>query len=125
MLPLCVLVVDDSETTRRILRLLLGSRDWTVCEAENGWTGIEKFEKLKPDVVVLDLAMPELDGIKTAQLMSSRDPTVPIILFTIFGFDGVESSATKAGIRAIVPKNNAWSLIPQIERLAHLPSSTA
>jgi two-component system nitrate/nitrite response regulator NarL len=105
--------------------LLLRSRDWTVCEAENGWAGIEKFEKMKPDVVVLDLAMPELDGIKTAKLMSSRNPTVPIILFTIFGFDGVESSATKAGITAIVPKNNAWSLIPQIERLVHLPSSAA
>jgi len=125
MLPLCVLVVDDSETTRRILRLLLGSRDWTVCEAESGWAGIEKFEELKPDVVVLDLAMPEMDGIQTAKLMSSRNPTVPIILFTIFGFDGVESSATKAGITAIVPKNNAWSLIPQIEKLAHLPSSAA
>jgi|ERR1700746_1639619 two-component system chemotaxis response regulator CheY len=124
-MPLSILVVDDSETTRRILRLLLGSRDWTVCEAESGWAGVKKFKELRPDVVVLDLAMPELDGIKTAQLMSSRDPTVPIILFTIFGFDGVESSATKAGITAIVPKNNAWSLIPQIEKLAHLPSSAA
>jgi two-component system nitrate/nitrite response regulator NarL len=105
--------------------LLLGSRSWAVFEAESGWAGVRKFKELRPDVVVLDLAMPELDGIKTAQLMSGRDPTVPIILFTIFGFDGVESSATKAGITAIVPKNNAWSLIPQIERLAHSPSSTA
>jgi two-component system, chemotaxis family, chemotaxis protein CheY len=123
--PLRVLVVDDSEMTRRILRMLLGSRDWTVCEAEGGWAGVEKFEELKPDVVVLDLAMPEMDGIKTAQLMSACDPSVPIILFTIHGFEGVESSATKSGISAVVPKNNAWSLIPQIEKLAHLPNSAA
>jgi CheY-like chemotaxis protein len=56
-----VLVVDDSETTRRILRVLLGSRDWTICgEAKSGESGVEKFEELKPDVVVLDLAMPDL-----------------------------------------------------------------
>ena len=65
-MPLSILVVDDSETTRRILRLLLGSRDWAVCEAESGWAGVKKFKELRPDVVVLDLAMPELDGLKTA-----------------------------------------------------------
>jgi len=83
--------VDDSETTRRILRVLLGSRDWTVCgEAENGWSGVAKFKKLKPDVVILDLAMPDLDGIETAKLMSRSDPRVPIILFTIRGIEGMQ-----------------------------------
>jgi CheY-like chemotaxis protein len=116
-MPLRVLVVDDSEITRKILRLLLGSRDWAVCEAENGWSGIEKFEEHKPDVVVLDLAMPGMDGIETARMMSIVDARVPIILFTIFGFEGLKGSATEAGIRDIVPKNNAWSLIPHIENL--------
>jgi CheY-like chemotaxis protein len=83
----------------------------------SGWSGVEKFEEQKPDVVVLDLAMPDMDGIETAKIMSNCDPNVPIILFTIFGFEGVESTASEAGIRAIVPKNNAWSLIPQIENL--------
>ena len=113
-----VLVVDDSEMTRRILRMLLGSRDWTICgEADNGLSGVEKFEELKPDVVILDLAMPDMDGIQTAAMMSASDPTVPIILFTILGIEGIQSEASNAGIRAIVPKNNAWSLIPQIESL--------
>jgi CheY-like chemotaxis protein len=116
-MALRVLVVDDSEITRKILRLLLGSRDWVVCEAENGWSGVEKFEERKPDVVVLDLAMPDMDGIQTAKMMATSNPGVPIILFSIFGFEGIESSAREAGIRAIVPKNNAWSLIPQIENL--------
>ena len=50
-----------TETTRRILRVLLGSRDWTICgEAKSGEAGVEKFEGLKPDVVVLDLAMPDM-----------------------------------------------------------------
>jgi two-component system, chemotaxis family, chemotaxis protein CheY len=125
-IALRVLVVDDSETTRRILRVLLGSRDWTVCaEAEDGRSGVKKFVELKPAVVVLDLAMPEMDGIRAARLMSLFDPNIPIILFTILGFRGIEVSAREAGISAIVPKNNAWSLIPQIEKLASLPSTAA
>jgi len=114
-----ILLVDDSETTRRILRVLLGSREWAICgEAENGCSGIELFEQLRPDLAVLDLAMPDMNGIEAAKVMSVIDSQVPIILFTIFGFDGLETSATAAGIRAIVPKENAWSLIPRIEDLA-------
>jgi two-component system chemotaxis response regulator CheY len=117
-MPLRVLVVDDSEATRRILRMLLGSRDWTVCgEAEDGRSGVKKFAELKPDVVVLDLAMPEMDGIHAAKLMALFDPDIPIILFTILGLKDIELAAREAGIRAVVPKNNAWSLIPQIENL--------
>jgi CheY-like chemotaxis protein len=120
-----VLVVDDSEMVRRILRMLLGSRDWTVCEADSGRDGIAKFRKLKPDVVVLDLAMPDMTGIEAAKVMSNSDAKVPIVLFTILEIEGIERTAAEAGIRAIVPKNNAWSLIPQIEKVAHLPSSAA
>jgi two-component system chemotaxis response regulator CheY len=124
-MALRVLVVDDSEMVRRILRLLLGSRDWAVSEAESGRDGVAKFKKLEPDVVVLDLAMPDMTGIEAAKMMSCSDPTVPIVLFTILEIEGIERSATEAGIKAIVRKNNAWSLIPQIEKVAHLPNSTA
>jgi two-component system chemotaxis response regulator CheY len=122
-MALRVLVVDDSEMVRRILRLLLGSRDWTICEADSGRDGIAKFRKLKPDVVVLDLAMPDMTGIEAAKVMSNSDSAVPIVLFTILEIEGIERSAAEAGIRAIVPKNNAWSLIPEIEKVAHLPNS--
>jgi two-component system chemotaxis response regulator CheY len=113
-----VLVVDDSETTRRILRMLLGSRDWTICgEADDGCSGIRKFQQLKPDVVILDLAMPDMDGIEAAKRMSTADPKIPIILFTILGIEGIQNPAKEAGISAIIPKNEAWSLIGSIESL--------
>src|SRR2546423_5476509 len=81
-MALRVLIVDDSETTRRTLRLLLGSRDWTICgEADSGRSGVREFHQLKPDVVVLDLAMPDMDGIEAARLMALDNPKVPIILF--------------------------------------------
>lgn len=124
-MALCVLVVDDSEMVRRILRMLLGSRDWTICEADSGRDGIAKFKRIKPDVVVLDLAMPDMTGIEAAKVMSSSDSKIPIVLFTILEIEGIERTAAEAGIRAIVPKNNAWSLIPEIEKVAHLPSSAA
>src|SRR6266436_7833422 len=74
-----ILIVDDSDVTRRVLGVILRSREWTVCgEAEDGWSGVKKFNELKPDLVLLDLAMPDMDGIEAARLMSGSDPTVPI-----------------------------------------------
>jgi DNA-binding NarL/FixJ family response regulator len=78
---------------------------------------VRKFHELKPDVVVLDLAMPDMDGIETAKLMSLDNPEVPIVLFTILGIEGLEPLAKEAGISAIVPKNEAWSLLGSIESL--------
>ena len=110
-----ILVVDDSEVTRRILRTVLGSRHWIICEAENGWSGIKQFQELKPDAVVLDLAMPDINGIEAARRMSSSNPTVPLILFTILEIEGIERAAKRAGIHGIVPKSEAWNLISSIE----------
>jgi CheY-like chemotaxis protein len=114
-----ILIVDDSETTRRVVGTILRSRHWSICgEAEDGRTGVEKFNKLKPDVVLLDLSMPDMTGIETALQMSAADPTVPLILFTILEIEGIGDAAREAGIRTIVPKSEAWSLIPNIERIA-------
>jgi CheY-like chemotaxis protein len=74
-----ILIVDDSEITRRILGTIVRSRRWTVCgEAENGWSGVKKFQELKPDVVLLDLAMPDINGIEAAKQMSASDPRVSL-----------------------------------------------
>jgi two-component system, chemotaxis family, chemotaxis protein CheY len=114
-MPLRVLIVDDSEITRRIIRTILHSRHWAVCgEAEGGQSGVKKFHQLKPDVVSLDLAMPDITGIEAAKLMSAIDPTVPLILFTILEIEGIENTAREAGIRAIVPKIEAWNLIKRL-----------
>jgi two-component system chemotaxis response regulator CheY len=115
-LTLRVLIVDDSETTRRILRTIIKSHYWLVCgEAECGWSGVKKFEELKPDVVILDLSMPDISGIEAAQWMTESDPTVPLILFTMLETEGVESEARRAGIRAIVAKSQVWKLLTSIE----------
>jgi two-component system chemotaxis response regulator CheY len=123
-MALRVLIVDDSEVTRRILRNLIRSQYWVVCgEAENGWCAVKKFQELKPDVVVLDLALPDISGIEAAKWMSESDPTVPLILFTILDTEGLESAARRAGICAVVPKTEVWKLLTSIETAIRLGSN--
>jgi CheY-like chemotaxis protein len=125
-MDLRILIVDDSETTRRILRTILNSRKWIVCgEAENGRSGIRKFQKLKPDLVLIDLAMPDINGIEAAKRMSMLNPRVPLILFTVLDLQGLERPAREAGISAIVSKAQAWNLINSIETVtSHFHGST-
>jgi len=101
--PLQILIVDDSDVTRRILATIVRSRHWSVCgEAEDGWTAIRKFQERRPDLVLLDLAMPDINGIEVARMMSGLDPTVPIILFTVMDLEGIENAARQAGIYAVL-----------------------
>jgi chemotaxis response regulator CheB len=111
-----ILIVDDSDITRSILGTIVRSREWTVCgEAEGGLTGVKKFNELMPDVVLLDFAMPDINGIEAATWMSASDPTVPIIMFTVLNLDGLEMAARKAGICAVVFKGECWTLLKSIE----------
>ena len=116
MSPLRILIVDDSDVTRRILATILRWRQWNVCgEAEDGWSGVQQFQELKPDLVLLDLAMPDIDGIEAAAQMSAADPTVPTILFTVLDLEGLEERAREAGICAVVSKAQGWNLLKSIE----------
>jgi CheY-like chemotaxis protein len=115
-LKLRILIVDDSDITRHILGAIVRSRDWIVCgEAENGLTGVKQFNELMPDLVLLDFAMPDINGIEAATWMSASDPTVPIIMFTVLNLDGFERAARNAGICAVVFKGECWRLLKSIE----------
>ena len=119
-MDLRILIVDDSETTRRILRAIVRSRAWTVCgEAESGRSGIKQFQELRPDLVFIDLAMPDINGIEVAKRMSTLSPRVPLILFTILDLEGLEKAAREVGISAIVSKAQAWDLIKSIESVVN------
>jgi two-component system, chemotaxis family, chemotaxis protein CheY len=112
-----VLIVDDSQTTRRVLSAIVGSR-WTVCgQAENGTSAVKKFRELKPDLVLLDLAMPDIDGIEAGRQMQAIDPSVPLILVTLLDPWGLESAARNAGICKVVSKSESWKLMESIEQI--------
>ncbi len=120
-MDLRILVVEDSETMRRIIRAILETREWKICgEANNGQTAVKQFLKLRPDIVILDLSMPDLSGIEVATRLSTIDPLVPLILFTISDVDDLREAAHDAGIYAAVSKAKAWDLIGTIESaIAH------
>src|ERR1700738_2124910 len=113
-----VLIVDDSKATRRVLSAIVSSR-WTVCgQAENGKSAVKKFRELRPYLVLLDLAMPDIDGIEAGRQMHAIDPSVPLVLFTLMDPWGLQSAAHKAGISRVVSKSEGWELIKAIEEIA-------
>jgi two-component system response regulator EvgA len=116
-MELRILIVDDSDTTRGIIRAILQSRQWTICgEADSGYAGLQQFESLKPNLVVIDLAMPDLNGLEVARRMYVLNPAVPLVLFTVLDLKGLEQPAREAGITAVVSKAQAWDLVKVIER---------
>jgi CheY-like chemotaxis protein len=80
-----ILVADDSDTVRRVLRTYLTQQDLDVCgEAADGEDTIEQARKLKPDLILLDAAMPRTNGIVAASVLKEMMPNVLIVLFTMY-----------------------------------------
>lgn len=104
-MPSGILIVDDHELVRRALRTILEARLDCVCaEAENGLQALEKVVEFKPNLVILDLAMPVLDGLSAARLISAVSADVPILLYTSHAFSGLEAEAKKNGVLTVVNK---------------------
>lgn len=81
-----ILVADDSDTVRRVIHTYLAQQDFDVCgEAVDGEDAIEKAQELKPDLILLDVAMPRTNGIQAASVLKNMMPNVRIVLFTMYG----------------------------------------
>jgi len=104
--PSRLLIADDHSTVRTLLRILLESHEgWQVCaEVENGLEAVAKAVELKPDLVILDLAMPQMDGLRAAREISAALPSVPILMHTMHNSSELELEAKKAGVRRVVNK---------------------
>jgi len=98
-MPKSILIADDHETTRSLIRSFMESKDgFKVCgEAVDGVDAIEKAKELKPDLIILDLAMPRMNGAAAASVLKRTMPNVPIILFTMY--DEVMGKALAAAVR--------------------------
>jgi DNA-binding NarL/FixJ family response regulator len=115
-----VLLVDDSAVIRRAVRPLFDSHPkFEVCgEAEHGREAVEKAPKLRPDLIILDLSMPVMNGLEAAPLLIKILPNVWLILFTAHDGPEVQQLSRAAGIHAVVAKSNAVThLIVQAEAL--------
>ena len=115
-----ILIVDDSPQIRNMVRLWLESEDrFEVCgEAGDGVEGLEKAIELKPDLIVLDLLMPRMNGLQTASALQTAMPEVPIILFTLFSDSGLANRAREAGVSVVLSKMDHMSaLCDEVEKL--------
>jgi DNA-binding NarL/FixJ family response regulator len=104
--PKSVLIVDDHEAVRRELRRLFQSQpEFTVCgEAVDGADAISKAEELSPDLVILDLAMPEMNGLEAAGALRFMLPEGVLFLLTAYKNRELELAAFQSGIRAVFSK---------------------
>ncbi len=104
-MPKCILLVDDNAVIRRMLRAAFEEPGWEVCgEAVNGQDAIDKARELKPDLIVLDLSMPVMNGLEAAPVLRKMMPSVPIILFTLYQNKVLEQRASSAGVTVVLSK---------------------
>jgi DNA-binding NarL/FixJ family response regulator len=101
-----ILIADGSDIVRKMLKLLIESRaGWTVCgEAVDGNDGLCKARELKPDLVILDLAMSGMNGLFVSREILKTMPTVAILLHTVNNIPAVVAEAKKYGIRRVIGK---------------------
>ena len=126
-MPRSILLVDDHEVIRRQLRLLFNSHpDFTICgEAVHGVDAIEKAQQLSPDLIILDLAMPEMNGLEAASALRYILPGVPLFLLTAHYTRELELAAIGSGISAVFSKHEDLDSLVARARLAlNLPRPT-
>lgn len=101
-----ILIADDNALVRKLLRIMLeGQRGWQICaEASNGSEAVLKAQESKPDAVILDFAMPLLDGLDAAREITRTLPSVPILLFTLYDSPEMTLAAREAGVSRVLPK---------------------
>jgi len=115
-----VLVADDSPFIRKALcRLFEAEEDYDICaEAENGQEAIDLALRHRPDLIILDLAMPVLNGLEAAQELKKLMPHIPIILFTQHAKTGITLFDTDVNVDRIVLKTDHLSLMGHVRSLA-------
>jgi DNA-binding NarL/FixJ family response regulator len=119
-MPLRILVADDHAVVRRGVRALLESQtDWQVCgEATTGREAVEQVKRLDPDIVLLDLSMPELNGLDAARRIQRDSPRTQVLVLTMHHSEELAHQLMQAGARGYVLKSDAdRELIAAVESL--------
>ena len=107
-----VLVVDDVPLIRKAVAKAFLSDGFAICgEADNGRDAIDLAEKLKPDLIVLDLSMPEMNGLQAAPELRRLAPKTPIILLTLYGSELLHRQVSELGVDLVVSKTDDLSTL--------------
>lgn len=100
-----VLLVDDAAFMRMMLKdvLIKGGYD-VVAEAENGKVAVEKYKSCSPDIVIMDITMPEMDGLEAVRAIKALDSSAKIIMCSAMGQQGMVVEAIQAGAKDFIVK---------------------
>jgi DNA-binding NarL/FixJ family response regulator len=116
-----ILLADDHDLTRAGLRYLLEKqKDWSVCgEASNGRMAVEMAAQLRPDLAILDMSMPELNGLEVTRQIVKSQPHVKILIYTMHETERIIVDALEAGARGIVLKSDAGeNMVTAVESIS-------
>ena len=118
-------IVDDNELVRRTLHSILGCSPnlRVVAEAANGSAGLSLVELMRPDVVVMDLSMPDMDGIEATRIISSRFPETKVVVLTMHTDQTSSDLALQAGACRFLTKDcGREKLLNAIKECSPVPS---
>ncbi len=122
-----VLVVEDDAATRETIRRVLEKNDWTVVEAENGLVGLERLAEATPDVILLDLMMPEMDGFEFVSKLRQSDAwqKIPVIVITAKTLTAEDRERLSGQVERLIQKadHNLESLLASLDEM--LPKQPA
>lgn len=99
-----ILIVDDAQFMRLRCARLLKEQGYEICEAQNGREAVEVYQEVRPDAVLLDITMPEMDGLTALRQIKQIDPNARVAMLTALGQHGIVLEAVKAGARDFVVK---------------------
>ena len=113
-----VLIVDDNDLMRTLLRGILRSESYQIIgEARNGILALEFIEKSKPDIVLLDVMMPEMDGLETLQSITARYPNIVVVMITGNpSVENVQESIQRGAKGFIIKPFNSAKVLDTLER---------
>jgi PAS domain S-box-containing protein len=125
--PRRVLVVEDDEDARRLIRRALEEEGWEVDEAENGRVALERLDESPPALVLLDLMMPEMDGFEFLEALRSSDGTreVPVVVITAKELTDEDHRRLNGGVERIVQKGSRDRFLREVRDLVALHAGSA
>src|SRR5437660_10709866 len=122
MSALRIFVADDHEVVRKgLMSRLHAQREWKICgEAGDGRVAVEKAQRLKPDVIILDIGMPSLNGLEATRQILKTNPEAKVLILTLHESEQMVREVLNAGARGFVLKSDAArDLVFAVEALAH------
>jgi len=124
MPPPRILIADDSALLRSALRgLFAAAGNYEIVEAEDGTDAITMAEQRQPDVMVLDFAMPAMDGLAVTRELQKRLPHIPVLMYTLHYTPQLLADAKAAGVKKLISKSEGVDLVAAVRELLASPPS--